>query len=368
MKAYRSGFTGALGVISLLFSAFSFAGGVSDGGGGTTNPNPANPDWITFAAGEYGRVIQAWLYKQEKDFLELRPEERTLSSYSKLFGHSKDVFSVLPSVKFELRMNAPCLDANGAPKDASIFGKEEGSLCLSPYSMAPKLNEQNYDRETVALMIHEISHLMGTTEEEAVKIQKDALLDLNKISLSDENTSIDVLGSNGVSGPLPEQIFEMKFWFSADFTKIRRDLTQSDITAMTKDVSMLRNQIEPWNKGILLVRSSTFKRYLPQYVKLGVIGDYLCSEDSREDAASRAYCKNKLDSAFQSETSLTIRQVLLRRDGSDMGEDYDLVTVKRPSNWDDVRDELHEVFNYFSGIQSEFAALRSFKISYYVTR
>lgn len=364
MKKSSLVLAGIIGIFTVFSTAFASHGGVSDGGGGTLNPDPAQPADIAFYAQESSKAILSWLYRQEQEFI-ASPEEG--SPYAKLFGHEKDIFQIMPSVKFELRMTAPCLDANGAPKDASIFGKEAGTLCISPFLMAPKLNRQTAERETAALMIHEISHLMGTTEDEAVQIQKDALRDFNRVDFMDVNVNIDMLWGGGISGNLAQVLLQTQFWFSGDQTRLRPDLKRDDITDLIAEISQLNSKINTPLGVLLFARSTSLKAYLPQYSKLNVVSDYICANDSRETENIRSYCANRLNKAFGSDTVLTAREIERRNFGYDMGPEFDLVSIKRPTSWDDVRDEILQVRSYFKQLHSDVQTLSGFEISLYTS-
>jgi hypothetical protein len=264
-------------------------------------------------------------------------------------------------------MNAPCLDANGDPKDASIFGKETGTLCISPFLIAPKLNRQTAERETAALMIHEISHLMDTTEDEAVQIQKDALRDFNRVDFMDVNINIDMLGASGIGGGLAQVLLQTQFWFSGDQTRLRSDLKREDITDLVAEISQLYSKIENPLGVLLFARPASLKAYLPQYAKLNVVSDYICANDVRETENIRSYCENRLNKVFGSDTVLTAREMELRSSGYDMGPEFDLVSIKRPTSWDDVRDEILQVRDYFKQLHSDMQTLGNFEISLYKT-
>ena len=66
-----------------------FAGAISGGGGGITNPNPADPYWIEAATRDYaGKVILAWMQKQQQLFEQLSIEDQSHSLFKKLFQSS----------------------------------------------------------------------------------------------------------------------------------------------------------------------------------------------------------------------------------------------------------------------------------------
>ncbi|MGZ3695176.1 MAG: hypothetical protein ACXWQO_13635, partial [Bdellovibrionota bacterium] len=162
--------------------AFAEGGGVGSGGGGTTIPNPTNPEFISGTASEYGaKLLTVWLQHQEEVFNRYGENEQAKSPFFKVFRPSnrKNIYQLVESTEVEFRMSGPCLDSEGQPWDGSIYGSKPGSICISPFSMAPKLSDMNYEAETLALLAHEISHLMGTSESEAREIQQVVIWDFS---------------------------------------------------------------------------------------------------------------------------------------------------------------------------------------------
>lgn len=60
--------------------------------------------------------------------------------------------------------------------------------------MRPKLNSNNYTYETLALIIHEVSHLIGASEKDADLLQSEAIYDLKN-----RNFHIMFVNMNGAS-------------------------------------------------------------------------------------------------------------------------------------------------------------------------
>src|SRR5690606_39142869 len=106
-----------------------------------------------------------WLFHLQSQFAERSPKDKTNSILVKIFPSSgKNIIEFAKETAFEVRMSEPCRDVNGQPKDGSVYGTKPGTLCLSAFLMAQKLNDLNVSSETAALMVHELSHLLGATE------------------------------------------------------------------------------------------------------------------------------------------------------------------------------------------------------------
>lgn len=90
--------------------------------------------------------------------------------YERIFANGS-VDEALRGVRTELREDGPCYDRAGQERDGSIVARPPFRLCLSLSRLRSKLNRTNADIEVLALYLHEVSHLFGTTEEEATNLQ-----------------------------------------------------------------------------------------------------------------------------------------------------------------------------------------------------
>lgn len=86
-------------------------------------------------------------------------------------GGSPNLYDVLREAPIKTPAG-PCLDGEGRERDASAVN---GELCFSLSRLQAKLNVMTLDREIVALMLHEASHLVGADEETAVDLQQRVL-------------------------------------------------------------------------------------------------------------------------------------------------------------------------------------------------
>ncbi|MBO9665579.1 MAG: hypothetical protein J7501_02050 [Bdellovibrio sp.] len=159
----------------LLFSQNLFAGfgvdntgGMDGGGGGTLPSKPA----ITYQIREIAEYA-----KPEVLFL-LNAYERfggfaSSSIYAKLFGGARRAQEVLKELRLEVRLDRPCYTSDGKEVDGSIYATKANTICLSAARIAPKTDVAVARREVIALLLHEVSHFMGATEQEAVDFQKE---------------------------------------------------------------------------------------------------------------------------------------------------------------------------------------------------
>ncbi|WP_413291013.1 hypothetical protein [Bdellovibrio sp. HCB337] len=356
---------------TMFFALQAHSGGVSDGGGGTTNPLPVDVDMIAYRVGEIGRVVLAWTYRQESKFSQLSPSEKVQSSYAKFFGGPVSLTKVVKETVFEVRLSGPCFDANGQPKEGSTFASQAGALCLSPYLMAPKLTQFNFEAETAALMIHELSHVLGASEAEAEAIQKDALLDLAHMRFLDVylelNSLVGIPASVYITGgKIADANDTPRWWITGPMDTLR--LEREDVDLWVRDWIDLRNRyFEKISSPILYSSPEILRSYTPMTQKIEVVAVFICMNDEREEPSIRKECQKEMAKLFGTATKLTARETILRRDGIDLGADFDLVMIQKPESWDDAKTLIIEVLAYVDKLVVETTALAEFTTQVYIT-
>jgi hypothetical protein len=301
-----------------------------------------------------------WLFQQQSQFANLSPADKTKSIVVKLFPMvGKNIIQFAKETVFELRMSEPCSNVNGQAKDGSIYGTKPGTLCLSPFLMAPKLNDYNVSRETAALMVHELSHLLGTTEDEANAIQQQALYDFNQIDTINTMVNIHLLlGDGHGSGKIDHAMLPLEFWMSdpKNYLTVKDPLYwMQEFRALGED---LLNQSASSN--FQFVPMELMSAYVPQNVKLAVIVLFISASDKTSDPAERKAAQDLLDKTFSSGRTQTARQIIKTQQGVDPGINYDLVVVRQPQTWQDIGAALKEMHDYLMSIQSQVKWLDGF--------
>lgn len=145
-------------------------GGVNGGGGGTL---PAVP----ISTYEVRKVIQT--AKSELNvFIKGQMYSLSIKNPSaleaKLYLSSPNIWDVLHTTDIELLNDQPCKDAQGNDVDGSVHASKPNTICISAFRIAPKLIKERAQTEILALILHELSHLLGANETEAQAYQKDA--------------------------------------------------------------------------------------------------------------------------------------------------------------------------------------------------
>jgi hypothetical protein len=342
MKTTKSILTALL----LFFPLTTFAmGGVSDGGGGTTNPDPVGAERVAESIEGYGlKLLNIWLNAKEYEFLISgslpdRPE-------SKLFLASPSVFEVIAKTKVEIRMSESCYDKNGQAWDGSIYASEPGAICLSAFTMGPKLNSHNVEAETLALYMHEISHLMGYTEEEAREIQSHALSAFSSVDAFKLALDVKSLGSNFEF----KQLLEDLEYFSDPAHRF----TPRAADRVAKNFADVNNQLFFDDQHFMLhgFRLEMGQKFSARFRQNDVLALQVCADDAEEEEGQREACRAELDKAFQGQDSATLAEILNRIDPQDEPSEADkALVVFRPKTPEILASQLKGIREFLLEMQ-----------------
>lgn len=342
----------ALGMTLACVTHAGSIGGVGSGGGGIINPDPSSPEEIAKTINDDSRyVIETWLNRQELNFWEQSPEVRALNPLRKLFETSPGIIQLMKSTEVELRMNQPCFDSNNQPMDGSIYGTKPGSLCLSPFTMAPKLSPYNYKAESYALLVHEFSHMLGANEAEAVAIQKIALRDFfakNTEVLKDEGYALLNKIDTDITRYLASWIL------MPEVLQARTDLFRD----LLRGYQEVQNAYNSDGARYLLVSRHEDGLHAAEFVRLEILDAFLCTQDSRLDDFRRSACNDTLERAFDGNTSASIETIMknlslyMYRVNPDIARS---TIVQKPTSWAIFVEELKVVRLVYSQIQNNLA-------------
>lgn len=357
-------------ILSVFFTLPTTArpinGGVSDGGGGSVGSSAVTPRQIAQGVPSLAHWILPWLYRQQAQFLGLSPADQKNSVVAKLFpAQGDDILALIPKISFELRLSGPCFDAKGAPKEGSIFAKNKNQLCLSPFLLSQKLSSSDMSAETAALMIHELSHLLGTSEAEAVAIQKSALADFSQMSLADSEKAISALLNGEQGGQITSVRGPLQSWSQdPEHFTTARDLLYWNLSWR----NLLQALDDQTNQRVQYAPQSVLALYPVYNMKIAVMIGYYHAHDMTSTAEDRQGFQDQLDQSFASAKTLTVRQMILAQEGWDPGAEYDQVLLRKPESWADEAQAMSELENYLARIESQVQSLSRFLIPTEITQ
>lgn len=331
----------------ILFSAVNaFAGAISGGGGGVILPNPAQPKQVVETIQKYsGQVIWAWLNQQELKFSALTEDERQKSPFKKLFSNttnsSQNIFSVLKAMHIDLKLSIPCYDAFGEEKDGSVSLNGSFDVCISAFTIPPKVDQYMAASETTALLIHELSHFMGTDEAEAETLQKLALEDLHNTDFEGLLLTVNEIANGKSKGGMSEImdiIFHILQWMNEPET-----LTTLKGLSWSHSFEAFADKLAPKGSKFLFTQNSRLKNIWPELTRFSVIQNFRCVADLEVDGIVRRMCLARENAAFQESNEITARYWIAQGQPSQLGPEYDQVIIKRPRTLDDASAELKKV-------------------------
>ena len=136
-------------------------GGMSGGGGDTTVANPAGPNRITEILFSSRQSLYLYFNKLSAYPYDMDP---------KIDAIKNKMQDVILSYRIYASIDG-CQDKFGNDVDGSMYSPNEKSICISLKNLGAKLAVDNAASQTIALVAHEYSHLLGYDEEDAVFVQ-----------------------------------------------------------------------------------------------------------------------------------------------------------------------------------------------------
>lgn len=177
-----------LSLLFLVVSTFAFAkfdGGISGGGGNVINPTPPNgpqdPKEVRHVIKESRRLLLGFLYKKQLEYKAGKMSSEDAALYVRFFeieNDEEDLCEITKDIKIEIPTDKACFDMHGNEYDGSAFNPKEKSICISAFRIAQKTSMKEVPVQSAALMLHEFGEALGLSDEDAVRIQAQAIKEL----------------------------------------------------------------------------------------------------------------------------------------------------------------------------------------------
>lgn len=281
------------------------AGAVSGGGGGTTNPDPVSKDRIARSLFDIAApALITWFNKEESEYLTFgRLSPNAPKALERFLSNSDKFKETIIHLQVDLMQSVPCLDLYGRENDASIHSVNEGSICMSAHTMAPKLNRFNVDQEVVALLAHEVAHLFGADEEEAHELQIYVLEDLHRNPVRDMKFAIERFSD----------------WSSNYRVKNIREISKAMLNRPEKTSASSMDRLREYfmgvseelyflNSGYGLLDAKLHRVLLEVTALTYMLEDFTCMNEDYNDL--KDYCAENFEKGFGGKEQIGIFQYL----------------------------------------------------------
>jgi hypothetical protein len=263
-------------------------GGISGGGGGSLPGLKVSPWDVQDVLKTAQRDLRFYLRYKENGFDAASPTaEETL-----LFGGAKTILTLVDSTPIDMRLDRPCYDQTGAEVEGSVANTVPGGICISAWLLSKNVTSERIYSETLALVLHELTHLLGADEQMATELQKEAAFHLRKI---DDRTT------QGMA-ERAEDLLNLAFVSLESALADLENKPFSVLRVLIEDIqdkfTDLRVMALDFPYSLLLNRDDQYLRY--QSARLIAAGWYVSEADGDQGA------KSLLDAIFRTSDSVTL--------------------------------------------------------------
>ena len=313
-------------------------GGISSGGGGTL---PANPIGV-FRVYEIVKDAKAALrmfYRLEN---QVTGDDPILYGLDKFVVGPRNLITLLEETEIEVLSDRPCKDKNGNEVDASVVASKQGAICLSAFRVAPKLIEERAHIEILALITHELTHLLGATEKEAVEIQKYTAIRFEKVFFENFGNLVwDMRERYSNLGAVLNRAIE--FAGNEDWAA-----TNEALNKYYMDRYSLFNELWGWKYPFSIHNYDQHIYNSIQQFRLSYINIYI--KTIMPPHAGQAYDIQEYKSAFGSNKVLSVKEIASHSSGSWFKDcKYcDSETVTKIEGKDELLKQLKEQKDYYN--------------------
>jgi signal-transduction protein with cAMP-binding, CBS, and nucleotidyltransferase domain len=171
--------------ISLAMPSIAHArGGISGGGGNMIEPKAISikmdVDLAKVMVHQSHEDLDQYISLKKSDFKQGKLSRDQMRAFAPVFNSQHKIEEVMDVVNLHVETNSPCFDAQLKPVDGSIYTNKLNSVCVSAFNITNKADATDVLPQANALVLHEYCEVMQLTEDEAVRVQTEALKDFRK--------------------------------------------------------------------------------------------------------------------------------------------------------------------------------------------
>lgn len=321
-------------------------GGIGAGGGGTLPANPIAKYKVVEILGNAKRFLRVYLNHERYWF-----HSEIIDNKKYYFGE-KNLSTQLESTDIEILEDKPCFDKFGNAVDASIHASRPNTICMSAHQIAPKLIEENANKEIIALLVHELAHFLGANEKEARDLQKWVAIGIRDVSYQDA-----------------EQM-ESDFWnFSTSLEsrfrgkeEIEEAIAKADVAVVAKELQKLSDALSsyvdqfktlPWKMYDYTIRD--FEEIVSTKIRLALY--YLNSIGADKNKSEQDWFKEQYESCFKEKSKVSVAELSENCALYFKVNLYQSYIFNKLTAISDLKNELKDIFQFTSDLKSRVRAI-----------
>lgn len=319
-------------------------GGMSGGGGGTLPANPIGVYRAKEMIADAKKQLRLYFrFERQYNFVSQIPD-------SQFSLESEGLQNQLEKTDIEILEDKPCKDLSGTDVDASVVASRPNTICISAFRIAPKLIEENANKEILALLVHELSHFLGANEKEALDLQKYVAIRLEDIP-------------KDFSADLWNKMWDATIRIEGLVSKARsilEALRQGDLKQVRAELTFVQNVLRAYDEHFESLPFAYTDYTIGDYqyllmIKLRIVDYYISSID--ESNPLRDESKQLLDECFAGNTTLTFGEISKNCHLGDKDNIYVDETIQRPARTEDLEDVTNELIYFLHDLSGHVRAL-----------
>ncbi|MES2964826.1 MAG: hypothetical protein V4760_13125, partial [Bdellovibrionota bacterium] len=211
----------------------------------------------------------------------------------KLFSNRDDVFVKLETLRIDVKMTDGCLDYDGVVRDGSA-DHENNVICISAARLSKKLSKIDVAIQVRALIAHEVTHVMGGDENDALFLQTIATQDF-----SDEGflTRFWTVGTQ----------LEMAIEKLERLKKAPTDASFQYRLEIASEVAFIARALDG-SYSLTALRGLTYDSLSQAITKYRVLWNYACAMNSDLTQAERTECSTRYSVGFGAKSKVTVSE------------------------------------------------------------
>lgn len=243
-------------VLTVLISQFTFAGGISGGGGNTVIEGSAGTrhtsDYLSSARVELLMYLKAMV---------------SPNNYPDLFSENDGIHDKVKNYPLDIKETGSCYDLSGNESDASVY-LIKNKICINAHRIGQKVTITNMRAQIIALLAHEYSHFMGYNEDQANQLQENLLIYTSYTGQSGglfigntfvKNAESVINSLNKAQQAFEKNIPEKANFFISSTYKVDLDPYLKYFQALDRKEAVIVKNIDMRLKNILIYSCSRFE-------------------------------------------------------------------------------------------------------------